>query len=429
MTPDLPGDPSADPSPATTSTSTRILHADRTIGVGHGAVHAPMQTSVLYGYGSAQELQEVFQGQKPGFTYARQGNPTNAALEAKLDLLEGSRATICFATGMAAISATFFALLRAGDHVVSSRYVFGNTASVLRTLEGFGVEVGFVDATDGSRVAAALRPDTRLVFVETIANPRTQVADLAAIGDLCRRQGVVLVVDNTMTTPELFRPRTVGASLVINSLTKGIAGHADAMGGAVSDTGLFDWSRYPNIDPLYRIGDPAGWGVMQIRKKGLRDLGGALRPEDAHRIALGAETLRLRVAQTNANALELARWLSAQPAVANVHYPGLADHAQHRRATELFGGRYGALMSFDLTHADDTFRVLDALRIVVLSTHLSDNRTLAIPVANTIFSEAGEAARAEMGIGPGLVRLSVGIEDIRDLIGDFARAFAGLGER
>jgi O-acetylhomoserine (thiol)-lyase len=388
-----------------------------------------MHTSVLYGYGSAQELQEVFQGHKPGFTYARQGNPTAAALEAKLNLLEETRATICFATGMAAISATFFALLRGGDHVVSSRYVFGNTASVLGTLQGFGLEVSYVDATDVSGVATALQPNTRLVFVETIANPRTQVADLAAIGDLCRRKGAVFIIDNTMTTPELFKPRTVGASLVINSLTKGIAGHADTMGGAVSDTGLFDWGAFPNIDPLYRVGEPTNWGMVQIRRKGLRDLGGALRPEDAHRIGLGAETLKLRITQTNANAVALAHWLQAQPQVANVYYPGLASHPQHRRATELFGGRYGALISFDLTDVDDTFKVLDALRIVALSTHLSDNRTLAIPVANTIFFELGEPGRVEMGISPGLVRLSVGIEDIQDLTADFAQALGRSGAR
>ena len=409
--------------------TTRVLHADRMADVGHGAVHAPMHTSVLYGYRSAQELQEVFQGRKPGFTYARQGNPTGAALEAKLNLLEGTRATACFATGMAAISAMFIALLRAGDHIVCSRYVFGNTASVLRTLEGFGVEVSYVDSTDASHVAAALRPGTRLVFVETIANPRTQVADLAGIGALCRQAGVVFAVDNTLTTSELFRPLHIDASLVINSLTKGIAGHADAMGGAVSDTGLFDWRTFPNIDPLYRTGDPAGWGMVQIRRKGLRDLGGALRPEDAHRIAIGAETLRLRITQTNSNALALAQWLQAQPQVANVYYPGLASHPQHERATELFGGRYGALISFDLVDANDTFRVLDALRIVTLSTHLADNRTLAIPVATTIFHELGELKRAEMGISPGLVRLSIGIEDIGDLIIDFAQALARSGER
>lgn len=408
----------------TPSVATRILHADRSADRENGAVHAPVHTSVLYAYGTAQALQVVFQGHKPGFTYARQGNPTNAALEAKLNLLEGARATICFATGMAAISATFIALLRAGDHVVSSHFVFGNTASVLRTLAGFGVEVSYVDPTDAAAVADALRPNTRLVFVETIANPRTQVADLAAIGALCGRRQVVFIVDNTLTTPDLFQPRTVGASLVINSLTKGIAGHADAMGGAVSDTGLFDWRGFPNIDPLYRAGDPANWGMVQIRRKGLRDLGGTLRAEDAHRIALGMETLRLRITQTNANAAALAQWLERQPQVANVYYPGLPSHPQHDRATALFGGRYGALISFELKDGETTFRMLDALRIVALSTHLSDNRTLAIPVAGTIFHEQGDAGRAAMGISPFLVRLSVGIEASGDLIADFGQALA-----
>lgn len=409
------------------ASSTRLLHADRVAGVGHGAVHAPMHTSVLYGYATAHQLKEVFQGRQSGFTYARQGNPTNAALEAKINLLEGCRSTITFATGMAAISGAMFALLKAGDHVVSSRYVFGNTASVLRTLEGFGVEVTYVDATDAKEVEAALKPNTRLVFVETIANPRTQVSDLSAVGALCRRAGVVLLVDNTMTTPALFQPRDIGASLVVNSLTKGVAGHADAMGGAISDTGLYDWSVFPNIDPLYRTGDSADWGMVQIKRKGLRDLGGALRPEDAHRIALGAETLALRIERTNANALALARWLDAHPAVANVYYPGLEDHPQHRRATELFGGRYGALISFDLTPSFDTFAMLDALNTVVLSTHLSDNRTLAIPVAQTIFSEMGAEGRAGMGISESLVRLSIGIEDIDDIIADFAQALDRSG--
>ena len=276
--------------------STRILHADRIADVGHGAVHAPMHTSVLYGYGSARELQKVFQGHKPGFTYARQGNPYRRGAGSQAQPAGRDARHHLFRDGHGSNFGHVLSPVACRRSCgVSSRYVFGNTVGVLRTLEGFGLEVSYVDSTDASQVAAALQPNTRLVFVETIANPRTQVADLAAIGDLCRRKDVVFIVDNTMTTPELFKPRTVGASLVINSLTKGIAGHADAMGGAVSDTGLFDWRAFPNVDPLYRTGDPANWGMVQIRRKGLRDLGGALRPEDAHRIGLGAETLRLRI--------------------------------------------------------------------------------------------------------------------------------------
>lgn len=416
---------SAADTPPDESPLTRLLHADRRAGTEHGAVHQPMHPSATFAYRRAADLVAVFQGTQPGHVYARQGNPTGAALEAKLALLEGGRAAAVFATGMAAIAAVLLALLKAGDQVVASRHLFGNTASLLGTLAGFGVEVQYVDATDAAQVAAALSERTRLVFVETIANPGTQVADLAGIGALCAERGLLYVVDNTMTTPALFQPRTVGAGLVVHSLTKGIAGHGQALGGAVVDTGLYDWTRYPNILPAYRGKDVAAWGLQQIRKKGLRDFGATLRAEDAHRIAVGAETLALRCAASGANALALAHWLQAQPAVARVHYPGLPGHPQHARAAALFGGRFGSLLAFELQPGRDLLAMLDALRVVILSSHLSDNRTLAIPVAQTIFWEMGPERRAEMGIADGLVRLSVGIEPLADLQADLARALAG----
>lgn len=415
--------PESDPRPE--STLTRLLHADRRAGVEQGAVHKPMHPAATFSYRTAAELVAVFQGRQPGYVYARQGNPTGAALEAKLALMEGARACAVFATGMAAIGGLMLALLRGGDHMVASRHLFGNTPSLLGTLAGFGLEVTYVDAADAANVAAALRPNTRLVFTETVANPGTQVADLAGIGALCRERGLVYVVDNTMTTPELFRPRDVGASLIVHSLTKGIAGHGHAMGGAVVDTGLYDWSTYPNIAEAYRQGDPVGWGLVQIRKKGLRDFGATLRAEDAHRIATGAETLGLRMQAACANALGLAQWLQAQPQVARVHYPGLGSHPQHERARALFGGRYGALLSFELQPGLDTLAMLDRLQVAILSSHLSDTRTLAIPVAQTIFWEMGPQRRAEMGIADGLVRVSVGIEPLADLQADFARALKG----
>ena len=406
--------------------TTRILHSDRLGGVEHGAAHKPMHTGAAFSFGSARELVAVFQGDKPGSVYARQGNPTGAALEAKVSLMEQARATACFSTGMAAITAVMFSLLRAGDHVVSSQFLFGNTNSLFETMQGLGIEVSFVDATDAAQVAAAVRPDTRMVFVETIANPRTQVADLAAIGALCAERGLLYVVDSTLTTPVLMLGRDVQAGLVVHSLTKSIGGHGNAMGGAVCDTGLFDWSAYPNILPSYKKGNPVGWGLLQIRKKGLRDQGATLRAEDAHRIAVGAETLALRMERTCRNALQLAQWLEAQPQVARVYYPGLKSHAQHERAAALFNGGFGGLMSFELQPGLDVFAFLDALKLVIVSSHLSDTRTLAIPVAHTIFWEMGPEKRAAMGIADGLIRLSVGIEDVADLQADFAQAFAAL---
>jgi O-acetylhomoserine (thiol)-lyase len=406
------------------SATTRLLHSDRLGGVEAGGSHKPLHLSAAFSYPSARDLAEVFQGIQSGPVYARQGNPTGAALEAKVTLLEDARASAVFSSGMAAISAVFLALLRSGDHVVSSRFLFGNTNSLMQTLLGLGILVSFVDATDAAAVQAAVTPATRIVFVETIANPVTQVADLEGIGRLCRDRGLLFVVDGTLTTPLLFKGRDVDAGLVVHALTKGIGGHGNAMGGAVVDTGLFDWSGFANILPSYRKGPPAGWGLLQIRKKGLRDLGATLRAEDAHRLAAGAETMALRIPRACANALAMAQWLEKQRAIARVHYPGLASHAQHERARRLFKDGYGPLLSFELRAGIDCFAFLDALQLVIVSSHLADNRTLAIPVAHTIFHEMGPERRAEMGIADGLVRLSVGIEDIADLIDDFGRALA-----
>ena len=404
--------------------TTAILHSDRDAPIEHGALHKPLHLSVAYGYRDARELAAVFQGRATGYAYGRQGNPTSSALETKINAMEGGVGTVTFATGMAAIGAIMMALLKAGDHVVSSQFVFGNTTSLLQTLEAHGQPVTYVDATDASKVEAALTPATRIVFVETIANPRVQVADLRRIGELCRARGIVYIVDNTMTSPWLFRPKDVGATLVVNALTKYIGGHGNALAGSVTDTGLFDWTQFPNIADVYKSQPPRNWGIQQLRKKGLRDWGGTLAAEQAHHIAVGAETLALRMERICANALALAQWLQQRKQVRTVYYPGLATHPQHALAAELFTG-YGGLLSFELNDGIDPFDFLNRLAIVVLSSNLGDNRTLAIPVAHTIFYEMGPERRAAMGITDSLIRISVGIEDRDDLIGDFRQALAG----
>ncbi|HKA39623.1 MAG TPA: cystathionine gamma-synthase family protein [Burkholderiales bacterium] len=401
--------------------TTTILHSDLDQPIEHYAVHKPMHPSVAYGYSDARELAKVFKGELPGFVYGRQGNPTAAALEVKVTRMEDGIATACFSTGMAAIAAVCTALLREGDHVVSSSFLFGNTNSLFGTYNTQGFDISFVDATRVDEVARAIRPDTRLVFVETIANPRTQVADLARIGELCKKQGLLYVVDNTMTSPYLYQPKRHHAGLVINSLTKYIGGHGNALGGAVTDTGLYDWTRFPNINDSYKNQKPALWGMQQIRKKGLRDIGSTLAAEVAHRIAVGAETLALRMERSSDNALRLARLLAGNSRVKKVYYPGLEDHPQHRLAGELFK-TYGALMAIELKEGIDCFDFLNRLKLVISSSHLGDNRTLAIPIAHTIYWEMGPQRRAEMGIADSLIRLSIGIEDFDDLADDFRQA-------
>ncbi|TFW17423.1 cystathionine gamma-synthase family protein [Massilia arenosa] len=401
--------------------TTTILHGDRQKAIEHGSLSKPIHTSVAFGYTDARQLASVFQGKEPGFRYGRQGNPTVSALEEKITRMEDGHGTICFATGMGAIGALFQGLLRAGDHVVSSAFLFGNTNSLWNTVAGQGVGVSFVDSTDVAQVEAALTPETKLVFVETIANPRTQVADLARIGELCRARGILYVVDNTMTSPYLFRPKAVGAGLVVNALTKSIGGHGDALGGALTDTGVFDWTAFANIYDTYKKNPAKNWGLAQIRAKALRDFGASLAPEAAHTIAVGAETLALRMERASANALALARALEADDRVAAVYYPGLASHPQHALCTQLFKS-YGFLLSFELKEGIDCFDYLNRLQIGIPSSNLGDTRTLVIPVAHTIFFEMGAERRASMGIAESLIRVSVGIEDQDDLLADFLGA-------
>lgn len=403
--------------------NTTNLHSDRKDNPEHGVLHKAIHTSVAYGYEDARVLAEVFQGKRAGYNYGRQLNPTVTALQNRITAMEDGIATAAFATGMAAISSTMLSLLRQGDHIVSSAYLFGNTNSLFGTLQNLGIEVSFVDATDVSHVENAIQQNTKLVFVETIANPATQIADLAAIGELCKDRQLIYCVDNTMTSPHLFLPKTVDASLVVNSLTKYIGGHGNALGGAITDTGQYNWSDFSNIIDTYKSQDSSLWGITQIRKKGLRDMGSSLGPEAAHHLAVGSETLSLRMDKACSNAIVLAKFCESNSKVNRVYYPGLKSHPQHDRAQELFKN-FGALFSIDLVDNVDCFDILNKMDSVVASSNLGDTRTLAIPVAHTIYFEMGAERRASMGIADSMIRFSTGIEDIDDLLQDFEQALA-----
>jgi len=405
--------------------TTQLLHSDRRYGVEHGNLLKPIHPGVTYGYEDAHDLARVFQGKQKGYTYGRQINPTVEALEQKITQMENGRATVAFSTGMAAIGTTLFALLRSGDHVIASKYLFGNTASLFESFGVQGIALTFVDATDADAVAAAVQPNTKLVFVETIANPRTQVSDLVGIGAVCKSLGLIYVVDNTLTTPYLFQPKSVGASLVINSLTKYIGGHGNALGGSVTEMGQFDWTTFANIYDGYRVGEPSLWGINQIKKKGLRDFGASLAADSAHRLSTGADTLALRMARACDNASALAEFFQSHDLIDAVYYPGLKDHPQHQRTRELFG-RPGAILSIELQPELDCFRFLNQLQTVIKATHLGDVRTLSIPVAHSIFYEIGPERRADMGIKDNLIRFSVGIEEIDDLLEDFEQALSSV---
>ncbi|HAI15062.1 MAG: hypothetical protein CMQ48_02445 [Gammaproteobacteria bacterium] len=403
--------------------STSNLHSDRKDNPEHGVLHKAIHPSVAYGYEDARHLAEVFQGKRAGYNYGRQLNPTVTALQNRLTKMEDGVASIGFATGMAAIASTMLSLLKKGDHIVSSTFLFGNTNSFFNTLVRLGIEVTFVDATEVGLIENALQKNTRLVFVETIANPVTQVADLKNIGDLCQIKNLIYCVDNTMTSPHLFSPKKVGASLIVNSLTKYIGGHGNALGGMITDTGLYDWSSFDNIHDTYRKEKAELWGVAQIKKKGLRDIGASMSPESAHHLAVGSETLPMRLDRACANAIILAEFCENQANVKHTYYPGLPSHPQHARANLLFAN-FGAIFSIDLADDLDCFDVLNNMNIVIASSNLGDTRTLAIPVAHTIYYEMGAERRASMGIADSMIRFSVGVEDIEDLLDDFRKALA-----
>ena len=407
--------------------TTTSLHSDRKGSEGrlgkpeHGSLHKPIHNSIAYGFESAKDLAAVFQGTGPGYGYARQANPTVEALEKKVTKMENGLDTVAFSTGMSAISSVMFSLLKEGDHVISSSFLFGNTNSYFNTLTRIGCLVSFVDPTDVLNVEEMIQPDTKMVFVETIANPVTQVPDLQKIGDLCEKRKIPFIVDNTMTSPFLFRAKDVKAAFSINSLSKYIGGHGNALGGTVTDTGYFDWAQFENILDMYKEKKAVSLGIFQLRKKGLRDIGGALSPDSAHLISAGSDTLALRMTQACKNAQALAEFFEKHSKIKRVNYPGLPSHPTHQFAKECFDG-FGALMSFEVEDSIDCFAFLDKLEVIVLSSNLGDNRTLAIPVAHTIFYEMGPERRQSMDIGDNLIRLSVGIENTEDLISDFEQA-------
>ncbi len=351
-----------------------------------------------------------FAGTEDGFTYARTANPTVASFERRLAALEGTEAAIGASTGMGAILMMAMGLLKAGDHVVCSRSMFGSTISLFgKELAKFGVETSFVSQTDVAEWRAAIRPTTKLLFAETPTNPLTEVCDIAALADIAHGAGALLAVDNCFCSPALQRPVEFGADLVIHSGTKYLDGQGRVMAGAI-------------CGPKHLIVDVFGPVV--------RTAGMALAPFNAWVVMKGLETLRIRMQAQAANALAVATWLEAQPGVGRVHYPGLVSHPQHALAMHQQSGLGGAVVSFDVVGDDPTtaranaFHVIDSTRVVSIATNLGDVKSIITHPATTSHGRLAEAQRQAAGIGQGLIRLAVGLEHVGDIQADLQR---GLG--
>ena len=370
----------------------------------------PIFLSSSFVFENAAQAAARFAGDDPGFVYSRASNPTVTAFQNRLAALEGAEACVATASGMSAIMATVMSLTAAGTRVVAARELFGATLQMFGILERFGVAVDYVPATDAEAWRAALRPETRLFYLETPSNPRTEVADVRAISAIARSAGVPLAVDNCSCSPALQRPLELGADIVVHSATKYLDGQGRVLGGAVLGARAY---------------------IEETLLPFVRTTGPTLSAFNAWVLVKGMETLGLRMERQSANALALAGWLESHRAVRRVYYPGLASHPQHRLAmSQQRSG--GAIVAFELRGADDAalrraaWHVIDSCRLLSVTANLGDVKTTITHPASTTHSRAGPEARAAAGIGEGLVRIAVGVENIEDLCADLERGLASL---
>ncbi|MDP3834932.1 MAG: O-succinylhomoserine sulfhydrylase [Hydrogenophaga sp.] len=361
---------------------------------------------------SAEAGARRFAGDEEGFTYGRYGNPTVASFEQRLAALEGAEACISTASGMSAILMMCMGLLKAGDHVVCSHSMFGSTIKLIGTdLAKFGVESSFVSQTDVAAWQAAVRPNTRLMFAETPTNPLTEVCDIRALADIAHNAGALLCVDNCFATPALQRPMALGADIVMHSGTKYLDGQGRVMAGALCASQELVTKTFLPV---------------------LKSAGMTLAPFNAWVVLKGLETLNIRMQAQSARALALAQWLQDHPAVARVHYPGLASHPQHALAMAQQSGCGGAVLSFEVKASDAdeararAFHVLDALQVMSLSTNLGDTKTLLAHPASTSHGRLTEAQRQAAGVVQGLIRVAVGLEHLDDIQADLQRGLSSF---
>ena len=389
-----------------------------------GATVVPIYQTVSYEYKTAQELADVFDGRAPGYIYTRIANPTTTALEVSLTELEDGIGCIATSSGMAAIASAVMGLVRAGDQVVAAVGIFGGTVSLFeRTLGRFGVETVSVDVSNNANFVRAITDKTRLIFVETIGNPRMDVPDVPALAEIAHQANIPLVVDNTLTTPFLFKPGQYGADIVVHSTSKFINGHGTAIGGAIIDTGNYDW-RKGLFEDIRQWSDKVGQSAFlhHLRNVVYRDLGGCPAPMNSFLMLQGLETLWFRMSRHCENAQKLAEFLEGHSKVSWVNYPGLKRSRFYDRALRLYGGRGGGLLTFSLGSRRRAFAFIDSLKLAKNLANLGDAKTLVIHPSSTIFHEFSVAEQESMGIGEDMVRVSAGIEDFEDIKDDVAQA-------
>ncbi|QZQ54181.1 PLP-dependent transferase [Curtobacterium sp. TC1] len=421
--------------------STEQVHGGFVPDAGHGARIPAIHMSSGFLFDDFDQARDRFAGTEDGYTYTRLGNPTNADVERRVALLERGVEAILVSSGQAAATIAFLGLLQAGDHVVAARSIYEGTKGLLvQNLGRLGIEVDFVaDQRDLDEWARLVRPNTKAFFAETIPNPKNDVLDITGVADTAHRAGVPLIVDNTLATPYLVRPVEHGADIVIHSASKFLSGHGAGLGGVVVDGGTFDWSASPERWQHLTSPERSLGGESYVERYGNRAfvvfardvvasrIGPTPSPFNAFLIRQGIETLSLRVERHSANALAVAQWLEAQPEVTSVDHAGLASSPFHDLAQRYLPRGAGSVFAFTLAGGEAAAHTfIDSVQLFSRMTHLGDVRSLILHPATTTHAGKTAAERADQGIDDGLIRLSVGIEDVADLLRDLERGFAAL---
>lgn len=402
----------------------------------------PIYASTTFRYETTQQMADLFDLKAPGYFYTRLANPTNDAVAAKIAAMEGGVAAILTASGQAASTFSVLNLCSAGDHVVASAQIYGGTFNLLGvSLKKLGIETTFVEPDDPpAKIAAAFRPNTKCMFGETVANPSGCVLDIAKFAKIAHAHGVPLIVDNTFATPVLCRPFEFGADIVIHSTTKYMDGHAAQVGGAIVDSGNFDWmahaAKFPGLtepDPSYHgLAYAKAFGklayITKITAQLMRDYGSIPSPFNCFLLNLGLESLHLRIRRHAESALAVAKWLKKNPKVAWVNFAGLPDSPYHKLAKKEFkGGLPCGVLTFGIKGGRDrSIKFMDALKMIEIVTHVADARSCVLHPASHTHRQLTDAQLRAAGIPPDLIRFSVGLEDVEDIIADLKQAFAKI---
>ena len=414
--------------------ATQALHAGHDTNLTEGTRAVPIYQSTSYVFNDTDHAADLFGLKQFGYIYTRLNNPTNDILEKRLAAVEGGLGAVVFTSGTAAISTTFLTLFKAGDHVVSSASLYGGTYNLLNvTLPRFGIETSFVDADTPSNFQDSIKENTKAIYIESLGNPKLDVLDIKAISAIAKANGIPLIVDNTIASPALLNPIDHGADIVIHSLTKFIGGQGSSLGGAVIDAGTFNWANgkfpeftepskgYHGLKYYEALGNLSF--LVKLRIEGLRDLGGALSPYNAFQLIQGLETLEVRIKQHSKNALELATWLESRPEVAWVNYPGLESSPYNELANQYLSKGQSGIVTFGLKGGFEAAKAFtDATEILSLLANIGDSKSLIIHPASTTHQQLSAEQQASAGVSADLIRLSVGLEDVNDLIADIKNA-------